>query len=237
MRLRLILWFHILLVIGLAPAWAQSAAGTGTKTLLITGLLRASDPVRIKVMNGATELKSDGRRFPNNHAWETTFNAGDDWITDLSFWIKNVSAKKITCVIIFSGLFDTPFWQDETQSKHPGLGIVQNRIGQRPEHALHTDGRSFPPDADPPFELSPWQEFTMVFENPQDYPTLKAHIETWGPISNVTAVDGGIVTVFFEDGTKWVSVSHSYSRPAEQPGKWTKISYEEWAGQPKSAEP
>lgn|ERR1035437_434893 len=231
---RVILLFPALLVGCLAPAFAQSAAATSTKTLFIKGLPLVNDPVRIRVMHGATELKSDGRAFSNNYGWETAFNAGDDWITDLSFGIKNVSAKKITCIIIFSALVEAPFWQDESQPKPPPvLGVTQNRVGQRPEHA---SGHGFAPDTDPPFELAPGEEFTMPIENPKDYPALKARIEKERPISNLTAIDGGIVTVFFEDGTRWISLNHSYSRPAEQPGKWTKLSFEEWAGKQKTSE-
>jgi hypothetical protein len=67
----------------------------------------------------------------------------------------------------------------------------------------------------------------MRIEDPKDYPVLKARIEKWHPISNVTAMDGGTLTVFFEDGSRWISINHRYSRPAEQPGKWTKLSFEE----------
>jgi hypothetical protein len=144
MRIRLILLFHTLLAICLAPAFAQSATGTDSKTLFINGLPCANDPVRIKVMDGATELKSDGRPLPSICYWETAFSAGDDWITDLSFVIKNVSAKKIARIIIFSGLVEAPFWQEEGQPKPPLLGFTQNRVGQIPEHALHSSDRTFP---------------------------------------------------------------------------------------------
>ena len=91
-------------------------------------------------------------------------------------------------------------------------------------------GRAFPPDTNPPFALAPGEKVTMPIEDPEDYPALKTRIEKWRPISDVTAMDGGIMTVFFEDGTRWVSLNHSYSRPAEQAGEWTKPSFEEWAG-------
>src|ERR1035437_4255201 len=174
---RVILLFPALLVGCLAPAFAQSAAATSTKTLFIKGLPLVNDPVRIRVMHGATELKSDGRAFSNNYGWETAFNAGDDWITNLSFVIKNVSAKKITCIIIFSVLAETPFWQEESQPKPPVLGFTQNRVGQRPEQALHSGDRTFPPDTDASFELAPGEEFTMPIEDPRDYPALRKRIE------------------------------------------------------------
>ena len=236
MRIPMVLLIPILLASCRAPSRAQSASATNTKILFIQGFPLANDPVRIKVMDGATELKSDGRALSNRLAWETTFNAGDDWITDLSFVVKNVSAKKITCIIIFSVLGETPFWQDESQSKIPLLGFIQNRLGQRPEHARYASGRALPPNTDPPFDLAPGEELTMSMESPNDYSEFKAHIERDRPISKVTAIDGGIVTVFFDDSTRWISINHSYSRPAEQPGEWTKISYEEWAGKQKTSE-
>lgn len=55
-------------------------------------------------------------------------------------------------------------------------------------------------------------------------------------MSSVTAMDSQAVTVVFEDGTRWISFNHSYSLRAAQPGKWTRISYEEWAGKQKTSE-
>lgn len=235
MRIPLLLLVSVLLASCRVPALAQSVSPTNTKTLFIQSFPVADDPIRIKVMDGATELRSDGRALSNRLAWETTFNAGDDWITDLSFVVKNVSAKKITCFIVFSAVTDAPFWQDESQPKAAVLGTIQNQVGQRPEHARYANGRAFP-DTNPSFELAPGEESTMLMENPNDYSNFKAHIEKERPISKVTAIDGGIVTVFFDDSTRWISINHSYSRPAEQPGEWTKISYEEWAGKQKTSE-
>jgi hypothetical protein len=106
------------------------------------------------------------------------------------------------------------------------LGFTQNRIGLRPEHALRTGDRTFHPDSGAPFELAPGEAFTMLIEDPNR--TVR--------MPNVTALDTGTITVFFDDRTKWDTGNHRYSRPAAEPGKWTKISFEEWAGRQKSAE-
>ena len=67
-----------------------------TKTFLVLDEPLGADPVRIvKVMEGSTELKSDGQRYANKYAWEATFDARDDWLKDLSFDVKNVSDKTI----------------------------------------------------------------------------------------------------------------------------------------------
>jgi hypothetical protein len=93
-----------------------------------------------------------------------------------------------------------------------------------------------PPDTNASFELATGEEFTMPIEDPRDYAALRTRIEERLPISSVTAMESQAVTVFFEDGTRWVSVNHGYSRPATQPGEWTRVSYEEWAGKRKASE-
>jgi hypothetical protein len=231
MRFPLVLLWSTLLAV-LVPAFAQSA--TRSKTIFIRSLPLANDPITVKMMDGSTELKSDGRYPPDYNSWETAFEAEEDWITNLSFSIKNVSTKKIRCIIIFSTLTETPFWQNENQpSSVTFLGFAQNRVGRRPEHALHAGDRTFAPDTDAPFELAPGADFTMLIENPKNYSKLKAFIERRMLMSNVDALHSGTITVFFHDGTRWVSINHSYSRPAAEPGKWTKISFEEWAGNQK----
>jgi len=225
MRIPLVLLSFVLFSDCLAPPFAQSA--TRARTILIRSVPRANDPIRVKLMDGATELKSDGRSGPNDYFWETGFEADDDWITHLSFAIQNVSEKKITCIVIFSVFPEAPFWQGDNQRVSTQvLGSAQNRVGRRPEHALHSGDRIFRPVTVAPFELVPGEEFTMLIEDP------KRRL----PKPNVTALDTGTITVFFDDGTRWISVNHSYSRPAAEPGKWTKISFEEWAGKQKSAE-
>lgn len=214
MRIPLVLLSFVLLSGCLASAFAQNA--TRARTILIRSVPRDNDPISVKLMDGVTELKSDG---PNRYFWKTGFEADDDWITHLSFAIQNVSEKKITCIIIFSVFPETPFWLgDNKPVSTKVLGFTQNRVGRRPEHALHSGDRTFRPDSGAPFELTPGEEFTMLIEDPNR--TV--------PIPDVTALDTGTITVFFDDGTMWVSVNHSYSRPAAEPGKWTKISYEEW---------
>jgi hypothetical protein len=102
-----------------------SAQDANTKTLLVDRPL-GDDPIRVvKVMDGSTELQSDGREFPNKYGWETAFEAGDEWLKDLSFSIKNVSKKKIVYVQVSCALYETSDWQVE-MAKHsvpanPGL--------------------------------------------------------------------------------------------------------------------
>jgi hypothetical protein len=219
---------------------AQGAAGTSTKTLLVDRPL-SNDPVTIvKVMEGTTELKSDGHPFPNKYVWEAAFDAGDGWLKDLSFTIRNISEKKIIYVSVGCSLYETADWQAEI-AKHrtsPILGHTSNTVGRRPEQALYSAslGHRLKPDAaTAPFELAPGQEFTVPIEKPDDYQALKSGIEEKQPVSSVTACNGGISQIFFEDGTQWQG--HRYLRAdPDQLGHWIRMSLEEWSSAKKSAE-
>jgi hypothetical protein len=210
-----------------------AAAAPSNRTLLLD-MPDSKDPVKIvRVMEGTTELKSNGRQYPDKYAWETTFNAGDDWLKDLSFVIKNVSQKKIVYVVVGCHVYETADWQAEVAKARqniPVVGSATNIVGRRPEEALYSAvlGHNLKPDtAVAPFELEPGQAFTMALESPDDYPTLKSSIEEKEPISNVAACNGGISQVFFGDGTQWQS--HHYLRAdLEHRGHWIRMSFEEW---------
>jgi len=206
-----------------------------TKTILVDEPL-GSDPVRIvKVMEGATELQSDGHPYPNKYVWEAAFYAGDNWLNDLSFVVKNVSGKKIVYAAVLCNLYETAEWQDEHANRrsNPLPGQISNRAGRRPEQALYSAllGRKHQPDTDrPSLELAPGQEFTIAAENPDE-----SNIDKETPISSITACSGGISQIFFDDGTRWQP--HSYSRAdPDRPGHWITMSFEEWSGAKKTAE-
>jgi len=210
------------------------AAAQDTKTLLID-MPDSKDPVKIvSVMEGTTKLKSNGHQYPNRYVWETTFNAGDDWLKDLSIVIKNVSEKKIVYVVAGCLLYETANWQAEVakaQQNIPLVGSASNHVGRRPDEALYSAvlGHRLQPDsANSPFALESGQEFTIALENPDDYNALKSTVEEKEPMSNVAACNGRIGPVFFEDGTQWQG--HRYLRAdLEHPGQWIKMSFEEWS--------
>jgi hypothetical protein len=236
MRIRLM--SVCVLVLSMPAAGQVSTAHTRT---LLVDLPLHNDPVRImKVMEGTTELKSDGHQFPNRYVWESTFEAGDRWLKDISLVIRNVSTKKITYLGISCGLFETSDWETEL-AKHsingnPILGQALNIVGWRPERALYSVrlGHAVKPDSErrPPFELAPQQQFTMMLEDPQSYSDLKSSVELRQPMSAVTACDTEIFDVFFEDGTRWSE--HHYLQAADEPGHWRTISFDDWS---KSATP
>lgn len=218
-----------LLALGFVSLSLASGVAQGTKALLLARPL-GNDPVRVvSAREGTSELKSSGRQFPNSHAWEATFNAGDDWLKDLSFTIKNVSDRTITYVEISCALFESSDWQKELAAHstpaNPIVGQASNVLGWRPEHALYSPrlGSAKAPDADqrPAFELAPGQKFTLPLQDPQTYSQLKSTVEAKQPLSTINGCDASISAIFFADGTKWSS--HTYWRPAVQPGRYEVI--------------
>jgi hypothetical protein len=222
----------LLFVVTLAVFFCGFVLAQSPKTLLVEGA-DGNDPIRIvKAAEGTTELTSDKHRFPNQHAGESTFTAGDDWIKDLSFVIRNVSNQNITYAAVFCNFLETADWRTEIP-KHatdPILGQANNPVGWRPQHALYSSvqGKVGTPDSTrrPAFILKPNEEFTISLEEPQVYEALRSHVEKRTPMSKVNACQSGVAMVFFEDGTMWQG--HRYYRAAEEPGKWTVISFKDW---------
>jgi len=218
---------------------AQSTAAT--KTLFIDRPL-GDDPVRIvKVVEGSTEIKSDGTQFAGKYAWQGVIpNAGDDWLTGLSLTIQNLSTKKIAYLSVYCNVTETADWKQEVathsvmlnKSPEPALGQLHNRIGLRPEAALYTlsfPGRKLHPDLGPAFELAPGETYTIAYGDPANYPGLKSSIEERkGSMSAANGCTGGVADVFFEDGTRWQG--HRYYRAdPDKRGNWIRLTPEEWS--------
>jgi hypothetical protein len=214
----------------LAPAAAflccASVLAQETKTLLLDRPV-GNDPIRVtRVMDGTTELKATGNTSPIITLGRRRSPLAKTGLRDLSFTIKNVSNQTITYLEISCPLFETADWQKEfaahSTPANAGLGQASNVVGWRPEYALYLVrlGRTSAPDSTrrPAFELAPGQEFTILLENPEDYPALRTQVEARQPMSTITACDADMGNVFFTDGTKWAS--HRYGRPTEQPGRY-----------------
>lgn len=132
-------------------------------------------------------------------------------------------------------LAESADWQAEI-AKHqtidnPILGQASHEVGWRPEHALYSSltGKQREPDTTrrPAFTLGPGQEFTISLEDPENYESLRTRVGTRTAMSNVNACNAQVSTVFFEDGTMWQG--HHYRRAGDEPGKWTTISFGDWA--------
>ena len=95
-------------------------AAQDTKTLLID-TAGFQGPGEDRKRDGRHD-EAEKQRAPvpeQKYVWETTFNAGDDWLKDLSIVIKNVSEKKIVYVVAGCLLYETANWQAEVAKAQP----------------------------------------------------------------------------------------------------------------------
>jgi hypothetical protein len=135
--------------------------------------------------------------------------------------IKNVSAKKIVFV---SGQLRFPETGDAS-TEH--LAVMDRiSIGQRPEHARRSVTAPGYHDAPSlPLLLGPGQETVVPVVDNVD--RIRRMSESRQPISSVTTCVVGITTLYFDDGTEWLSGLYFRADP-NTPGRYLRISREEF---------
>ncbi len=112
------------------------------------------------------------------------FDAGGEWIKDISFKITNQSTKTITFVDV-----DLKF--SDTSSSDPAM-VRPLIFGVWPNH---------PTPKDVPISLKPGESIDISM--PAKYQSLKRFLETRGPVTRINKVMIMVFVVFFDDGTKW----------------------------------
>lgn len=188
---------NLCLLIIYVSAWASPRAQNNKKTISRWRTLLVY-PAEI------TDFKVDGK--PVNSDEE--FDAGADWLQNLSFKLKNKSDKTITFTVI-----DLDFPETAAVS---GGRIAQRQItlGQDPENRLGAA----------PLQLLPGKSMDIRLD--AEYSGIKTLLTRWLPIDNVTKVTVRLHQVMFDDGTLW-SAGTTYRRNPNtgEPNKWIKIDH------------
>jgi hypothetical protein len=193
--------------------FAQNIAETNLRTL---HLFRSHphDPVAIvKLMRGAVEIQPD-----------IPFEAGDDWLKEISVVVRNISTSKITYISVAAHLPETG--DGTKESPRVGGG---NAVGKKPEHAMYSalTGERRQEAAADPIDLEPGKDLAMPLIAERDYTTVKSLIEATHALSTIRTCDVWVTTIFFDDGTKWAPTN--YWRPQEaKPGAYISIPFEDW---------
>jgi hypothetical protein len=146
----------------------------------------------------------------------TSFRASDDWFNRIKVVIKNISPKTI---VFAAGQLRFPETGDAT-AEH--LAVMDRiSIGQRPEQA----GRRPNDVPSTPILVGPGQEVTIpVVDNLE---RTKAAIASRQPLSSVTTCAIGLTTLYFDDGTLWLSGVYFRADPSA-PGRYVRTSREEF---------
>ncbi|HEV2305073.1 MAG TPA: hypothetical protein VGR93_06110 [Candidatus Acidoferrales bacterium] len=187
-------------------------------------LYRPDDPVRIvRVMDGDQDVTPGTRPFK---VWQgKPFQAGDDWVKNLTVVIKNLSNKEIVAANI---MIDTP-----TTGETETFEIVGSTIslGRRPPMYVRgaSSGKEYllKPGPAAPLHISPGQELTVPLA--PYYADIKQAVEAARPMWSVTVCWIRLRDFFFSDGTWWSADSFKKPDPSS-PGKYIGMTANEFWG-------
>ena len=190
---------------------------------------KREDPVRIaQVLEGTTDVTPGDRPFK---PWQgKPFQAGDDWVKNLTVVLKNLSNRKITAVTIGIRFPGSPgsdaIQRDPTGQSVIGAGIT---LGRTPAHYARTpEGEVLrPASTGTPLQIGTGQELTIALAN--YYDDIKGQVEAERPISGVPNCWIVISRVYFDDGTQWAADVFYKPDPAAS-GKLIRTSADQWWG-------
>jgi|SRR5580700_5694455 hypothetical protein len=190
------------------------------------------DPVRIY---GLFEGSSDIAPFTHDpivanksehpyRLWDKVpFQAGEDWLQNLVIVVKNLSNKEIV-----AGSVNIRF--PETGKGTPEDAFVGQTItlGQRPEYALHAtrDGHRLNIGPTEPISVKPGEG--MKFAVSPYGSEIRRQIESKRAFSDIGACAIMLGPFYFSDGTRWASYSGFQKPDPSAPGKYARITAEEF---------
>lgn len=206
---------------------AQVVQQPGSKTVRLQHR-RPDDPVRIvQVFDGSQDVtprgldKATGQVFRS--ATGKPFQAGDDWLKNLSFVVKNLSGKEITAAD-----FELSFPQTGNGTPDSPIYIYTIMLGREPENALYNwrTGRKRTRPATTPLTLLPGGQARISLAPYYDS-EIEAPIDAKQPMSTVTTCVIAPSMIYFTDGTRWNGSFFEKADPS-LPGRYVPISLAEF---------
>lgn len=200
------------LFISITSIFGQAAPGASLKTLRVFRTLPNAPIAIVRVLYQGKEVNPG-----------VPFEAGDNWLDDISVVVKNISSSDIILVSIMGDLPETG-----AGTKASPRVPAANTVGRRPEAAMVSPrtGRRYPEIASKPINLEPDKELTMSLLSRDYSEDFRSLVTAKQPLSSITQCDLSVAMIYFADGTRW---AHSYSEPdPTKPGRYKSISFDEW---------
>ncbi len=150
------------------------------------------------------------------------FQASNDWFNGLQVVIRNVSRKNL---VFAMGQLRFPETGDE---RAENLAVMDRiLVGRRPEHARYSAvaGLSSRDPSSAPILVRPDEEVAIPAIDPLD--RIQSAMEAKRPLFSVTICEVGIHTLYFDDGTSWISGMYFRADP-RTPGRYVRISQEDF---------
>jgi hypothetical protein len=150
----------------------------------------------VKVTVGEQKVTS-GPFYPRRGPTGVPFQAGDDWLKELTFTIKNRTSKKLVQVSMAVCFPDTLVTE-----RGPWV-CQQIELGRIPESDAYTkDGEKADQGNAQPLDFRPGQEMKISFAPYAD--DIRRKIEERQPFSTIGGCFINLQSAFFEDGTVWI---------------------------------
>jgi hypothetical protein len=184
---------------------AQDAPVAGSKYVEIEPDW-AGDSARVVRVTVAKQVVTPGHFNPHKGPSGVPFQAGDDWLKQLTFTIKNRSSKKFVYLYMHICFPDT---------EATGHQICQPiELGRVPEIAEPSHGSAVPLD------FRPGQQMQISFAPYAD--DIRKRIEERQPFSTISRCFINMHTGYFEDGMQWLLGLYSVPDPSH-PGSFKPV--------------
>jgi len=169
----------------------------------------------VKVTVGSQVVVPGGFR-PHKGPFGVPFEAGDDWLKEMTFTIKNESSKTLVFLSFSFAFPDTlaPCSESITgECMYGGMGIELGRI---PENAAFTpEGNKLDQGSKQPIDFRPGQEMVISLAPYAD--ELRRGIEEGQPFSTIRRCFINVDRGYFEDGMMWVLGEYHVPDPSRYP--------------------
>jgi hypothetical protein len=202
----------------IAPVAAATPGTLGTKMVYIDAQYRV-DPVTItKVIVGGQQIEPGVSVGPREDKPGTPFQADEDWLKNMSIFLKNRTDKAIVRAEVQLFFPDTG---DGSGAR--SVTAYTMTLGQLPEiDAFTSHGQKLPPEPDKhPILFAPGQ--TLVVQVADYIDPIQSFVEQKLSFSQVTRVAIRRLQFYFEDGTRWNDLVGFGIPDPNHPGQFTNM--------------
>jgi hypothetical protein len=204
----------------------QTSQATGEKVVRLASIENRAMPVWVqKVVVGDREIQCGLFVRPHEVQPVTPFEAGDDWLKNLTIYLYNRTNKVVAFSDVSLAFPETGNGRTEPQ------WMYHIELGRMPVVDAFAGSTGQPLRIDPartPLNLFPDQ--TLVVRVGDYINKIQAYIQPRMPLSQISKTLIRVDQVFFDDGMRWVG-GGGFSLPdASQPGRFTSLARDYFPG-------
>ena len=171
---------------------------------------------RVAKVTVGNQVVIPGEFHPHKGPSGVPFEAGDDWLKELTFTIKNRSSKTLVWLSFGIGFPDTLTPCSESVTGECMRGGVGVELGRIPENAAYTpEGKKLNQGSKQPIDFRPGQEMEISLAPYAD--ELRRRIEEYQSFSTISRCFINVNLGYFEDGMMWALADYNVPDPSHYP--------------------